>query len=147
MQEVYNLCNKLMPIIEAGLNCYSKNQQLFPLQDTIHSTQMAYYWWIEACTDLTELQKNPSDIIDESPPETKPTPPTQAPSLISSEEQLTYINSELVDIKNQIIQLRKDNIFPQPVDYKLERGADQIMESIFNMKLAKFYYEQLQGRG
>lgn len=145
MQEIQQLCSKILPVVETTLICYGRNKQLFPLQEAVHTMQMAFYWLAESVREMENLDRS-TDMIIEDALQQK-IEKYHSPSIIGSEEQMAYITSQLLDFNRQIQEFKESTLLPPQVQHKIDRGADNLMEGVFNMKLAKTYYEQLQGRG
>lgn len=101
---------------------------------------MAFYWLGEAIKEAEKLEDN--EIVTEGEP-VKPEV-FKSPTIIGSEEQISYITSQLNLFSKQIDQYKREFQLPPQVEYNLNRGYDNLKESIFNMTIAKTYYDQTQ---
>lgn len=139
MNSIFELLQRLPPIVETAITCYSKNQVLFPLKDATYSLQLAWYWWKNADT---ELNQNQDDIILEAEEGQAP-PLMKAPTLISTKEQIDYMTEQLKELSKSAQEYIDSSVLPPSVQYKLDRGYDRTMEAMFNIETANTHYEEI----
>lgn len=145
MQELYEVGKKLVPIMEVTNIVASKNKQLLPITHTSNNIQMAFSWLKEAI-DTWRATAEPGDIETEGGTMDRMRESAmRAPSILNSMEQLKYIENNLLDLHRQLHYLEDKEFYPPMVRYKLDRTADHLMEGVFNIRIAKHYYEQING--
>jgi len=139
VSSIFELLLKLPTITEVAITCHSKNNILYPLQNTILNLQLAYYWWQEAQEDLRKY--NVGVELTEGEHERKMA--TRPPTLIGVFDQLNYMEKQLRDLeigtKNY---LETASPLPDDVKYKVEQGYNKVMEAKFNINISTKYYEQ-----
>lgn len=143
MQEIANLCARLIPVIETTLDCYGKNKQLYPLQEAIHDMQMGFYWLQEALTHMSTVGEG--EIETEGERARAKALAMHAPSIISSRDQIEYITAQLATMRQELETFSSGHFFPPEVQRRIDRGHDNLTEGFFNLKLSKTYYEEIQG--
>lgn len=139
MNSIFELLTKLPPIVETAITCYSKNNQLFPIKDSTYCLQLTWYWWKSADTELNEQNKD--DIVQQA--EQVQELQLKSPTLISSTEQMEYMISQMELLSKGVQEYMATTSLPPSVQYKVERGYDRLMESLFNIQTAKSHHVEL----
>lgn len=138
MKNIPELLGKLPTIATVVIQCYSKNQVLFPLKTTNDNVQMLFYWWSEASKELDQIL-GPPDVIQDGDSRTAIIPPT----LLATSEQLQYVIDQLEGLASETQEYLNEAPLPASVKYKVERGYDKLMEAKFSTQTAASHYGEL----
>lgn len=141
MSSIFQLMSKLPPVVETAINCFSKNQVLFPVKDSTYCLQMVWYWWHAADRQLTEQTKD--DIVERALPESEGQTMLKSPTLISTSEQLDYMIDRMKELIKETEEYLNEASLSPEIHYKVTRGYDRLMEALFNIETAKSHYGEL----
>lgn len=143
MDNLVDLMERLGPVIDVSLNTWTRNRDLFPLSDSVHSIQMAYYWLKRATEELTQPGEG---ITLEQGFESTKEGVIKPPTLLSTTEQLTYIKDQLTNLTKEMVEYTSTVSLPPRVLYKTDRGYDRLMEALFDTETATTQYNMMNGR-
>lgn len=135
---IFELLLKLPTVTDVAITCFSKNNMLYPLKETIHNLQLTYYWWQEA---KREMDSYTEEVLT-TEADSKGSLTRQPPTLIGAYEQLNYITEHLSNLGKDTQGFLEDTPLPQGVKYKVEQGYNKVMEAMFNADISTKYYDE-----
>lgn len=139
MNSILELIFKLPSVTEVSIDCATKTPAVYTMQSVIHNLQLAFYWWSSA---EAELEKETESVkISQDKGDTKIK--YSAPSLLTPEEQLEYLDKELIKITEGACEYLDNVHLPYRVKQKVEQGYNKAMEALFNTKISILYYGEL----
>ncbi len=141
MNNIQELITKLPAVTSVSITLFDKQQELYPMKDVIFNLQLCFYWWREAADELSKIQNS---IVLSETEATGTTDNLTLPTLIGTEDQLQFLETNLKQLTTNCIQYLDDNLLPQQVQHKVIQGYNKVMDAYFSTKISAMYYEQLK---
>lgn len=143
MNDLHEVAQRIIPILEATIFLGNRNPRLHPIIQAVHDMQMAAKWLDTATKEQESIEESTETIRQKANLKVVPVN-LRPPTLLGSLDTFEYLDKELKRLNSDLHYFKEVQASPL-VKYKLDRTYDRLIESQFNIELAKFYFDQLNG--
>lgn len=143
MRDILKFKGKIKPIMSLSLEFMKANPELFMMQDTIFSLQMAAYW-IQEAAELQAINASQSSDVELAG---EPMYADEDVKITESKEQLRWIYSSLSDLSTQMYKFVDEVPLSQIAKLWLINAVTRVTEARFAVQITSIQYEGLQNIG
>lgn len=140
MREITELIARIVPIIDASLECTGRMPNYFTAPHIIHNLQLATMYWRDASQIAAETMEG--DVVQV---EGEGVIVEKAPAFFSTGEALRYIQEKMLELRASAEGHISSSSYPRKCQDYLKEGLRHVVLADYNLKMTK-HYNDTQGK-